>query len=383
VKDFKLLTPGPVDCYEDVLAALATPAPPHYGDEWLGIYGETIELLRQVFRTKNDLFMMVAPGTGALEAGMASLVATGERLLLIDNGYFGHRLGVVARSHGIETSILNFPLGQPADAQAVRERLRQENDLQAVAVVHHETSTTVINPVRDIAEAAHEHDLPVIVDAVSSLGGMPVPVDEWGLDICVAVANKCLETPPALAPVSVSERAWRVMDSKPKINHGWFYDLKVWRDYAVNWAWHPYPTTMPTNNIIALRTSLRKLVAEGLPAHFARYARATRWVREGLRALGFEMFVDDAHAAPLVSAARAMPDFAVSSYQSFLKDEHHLIIAGGLEELAGKIFRVGTMGKAASREYVMDFLFATEEFLRRNGRTIPIGECLRGVCEEP
>ncbi len=383
MKDYKLLTPGPVDCYEDVLADLAVAAPPHYGDEWLEIYNETISMLKQVFQTGNDLYLFVAPGTAALEAGIASLVATGERLLLITNGFFGDRLGVVARSHGIETSILQFPLGEPADPQMVRERLRQDRDVKAVVVVHHETSTTVINPVREIAEIVHERDLPIVVDAVSSLAGMPVPVDEWELDICATVANKCLETPPGLAPISVSERAWRVMDSKPNVNHGWYYDLKVWREYATEWPWHPFPTTIATNNIIALRTSLRKILAEGLESHFARYARATRWVREGLKALGFEMFVDDACASPLVTAAKPLPEFTVGEYQHFLMDERHLMISGGLEELAGKIFRVGTMGKAASREYVMDYLFATEEFLRLKGRAVPVGECLRGMCEEP
>ncbi len=364
----KLMIPGPVDTDEELLSYMATPTMPHYGPAWMEIFNDAIDCLKKVFQTENDLYIMTVPGTGAVDAALGSLLATGEKVLVPNNGFFGERLAHIARGYGLEPVMLDFPLGQPASAEAVRERLAQDEDIQAVAVVHHETSSGVINPLKEIAAAANEYERPIIVDAVSSMGGMSLPVDEWGIDLCVTVGNKCLETPPAVAAISISPRAWDIIESKPNRHHGWYLDLQTWKWYAINWgSWHPYPVTMATSNIITLRASLRRILEEGLENHFARYARASRWIRDGLQALGFEMFVEDAHASPLTTAVKARPEFPVADMITFLREEHGVMVAGGLDELAGKIFRVGNMGRAASRDYVMAFLLGVEDFLRRRG----------------
>lgn len=364
----RLMIPGPVDVDDDILAAMAEPTLPHYGEAWMQIYFETVDQLKLVFGTKNDLFLMVGPGSAALDAALGSLAKTGEKVMVAYNGFFGHRLGTIAGAYGLEVCAVTAPWGQPLDPEAIRQQLAAHPDVQALVVVHLETSTGVLNPVQEIAAVAHEFDVPIILDAVSSLAGVPLPVDEWGIDVCVTVANKCLACPPGLAPISVSRRAWEQMDRKSGRAHGWYLDLRVWKDYAVNWAsWHPYPTTLATNNIVALRASLRRILDGGLEAHYARFCHAAETVRAGLKEMGFEMYTAEAHTSPVISAVRGLPGMDIPAYQRYLLAEYQTMIAGGLEELHGKIFRVGHIGRAVSDEYVQQFLAGTKSYLQLTG----------------
>ena len=377
---YKLYIPGPCEVDEEVLTAMAQPTPRHYGPEWLEVYHDVIGMLKQVFGTRNDLFMVPAAGSALLDMAFGSLLADGETLVVGMNGFFGERMGAIAESHGLRVVPFTAPLGQPLDPEELRRVLRENPAARAVAVVHHETATTVMNPVRELTEVAHQAGLPIIVDAVSSLGGVPLPVDEWGIDVCVTVANKCLECPPGLAFISVSPQAWEWVD-RNESRHGWYLNLRTWRWYAGNWgAWHPTPVTMPTNNVLGLRVSLRRILAEGLEAHFARYRWASQAVRRGLEAVGFEMFVPEGPtASPIATAVKARPEFTVRELMDYLAHEHGILISGGLESLAGKIFRVGHMGKAATRPFVMEFLFAVEEFLRGRGIPVPAGASMVGM----
>ncbi|RLI15080.1 hypothetical protein DRO49_05670 [Candidatus Bathyarchaeota archaeon] len=368
MKNYKLMIPGPVDIFDDVREAMSGPSVAHYGAEWVELYQETVGLLQQVFQTQNDLYLLVGPGTAGLDAALGNLARTGEKVLILSNGFFGARLGTIARSYGLKVVLQEFPQGQPVETDAVRARLESERGLQAVAVVHHETSTGMLNPVGEIAALAHERDLPVIVDAIASMGGVSVPVDEWGLDVVVTVANKCLETPPGVAPISIGQRAWEGIDGKPGRNHGWYLNPETWREYAKSWAdWHPYPTTLPTQNIMALRVSLQRILATGLENHYAQYVVAAEKVRAVLHDMGFELFVPGEHACPLITAVKARPEFEVDDLTRFLREEHSIMIGGGIADLKGKIFRVGHMGRAASDEYVEAFLDAVRDFLQRRG----------------
>jgi DNA topoisomerase-1 len=368
----KLMIPGPVDSEDDVLAAMAEPTLPHYGKEWLETYHETIAHLQRVFKTENDLFLMAGPGTAGLDAALGSLTHTGDKVLVPYNGFFGRRLGTVARAYGLDVRTVEAPLGEPLDPEAIRRSLAAERDIQVLAVVHLETSTAVLNPLQDIAAVAREFDVPLVVDAVSSMGGVPVPVDDWGIDICVTVSNKCLGCPAGLAPVSVSQRAWDQMDRKTGRAHGWYLDLRVWKDYTIDWgSWHPYPTTLPTNNIVALLTSLRHILDEGLEAYYARYIQAARSVRNRLLPLGFQMLTPEAHTSPLITAMYGLPGMEVDDLRRYLMQEWQIMISGGLDDLAGKIFRVGHIGKAASAEYTERFLEGVEAYLQLRGYDLP------------
>ena len=365
----KLMIPGPVDVGDEVLAALAEPPIPHYGPQWVTLYNETVANLKQVFATGNDLFLLAGPGTAGLDAALGSLLRTGEKVLIGQNGFFGERLGVVAQTYGLDVRPVSAPLGQPLDPEAIRRRLAAEPDIQAVAIVHLETSTGVLNPLAEIAAVVREFDALFIVDAVASLGGVPLPVDEWGVDVCVTVSNKCLAAPPGLAPISVSERAWRVMERKSGRAHGWYLNLRTWKDYATNWAaWHPHPTTLPTNIILALRASLDHILATGLEAYHARHVKAARLVRSRLQEWGFSLFPAERYAAPLVTAMRGLPGMDVDDMRRYLLEEWQIMVSGGIEELSGQIFRIGHIGRAASVEYGEALLQGIEAYLELEGR---------------
>src|SRR4030065_267905 len=226
-KHLKLFTPGPGDVDEDVRASLTTPVIRHYGPEWMEIYHETLSLLKQVFRTENEIFFVPGPASALMDMSIGSLLATGDKIIVGDNGFFGERLAHIARGYGLETITLNAQLGKPLDPQELTKLLNDHPDARVVALVHHETGTTVMNPLKELALLAHREGRAVVVDAVSSLGGADVRVDEWGIDICVTTPNKCLEALRGIGFISVSERAWKLVDSHPQTNHGWYLTLKT------------------------------------------------------------------------------------------------------------------------------------------------------------
>ena len=380
IRHLKLFTPGPGDVDEDVLASLATPVIRHYGPEWLEIYHETQDLLRQVFKTKNEIYFVPGPASSLLDMAVGSLLSSGEKIIVGENGFFGERLAHIAQDYGLQVIFLKAPLGQPLNPEALQALLRQHPDAKVVALVHHETGTTVMNPLQQLATMAHQAGRAVVVDAVSSLGGADVRTDEWGIDICVTTPNKCLEAVPGIGFISVSPRAWQLVDSHAQTNHGWYLNLKTWRKYATEWgAWHPTPVTLPTNIILAVRTSLLKIVEMGLEAHFEKYRWASNAVRQGLRNMDYDMFVKDEYASPIVTGVCRRHEFELDEMSRWLVEKREIAVGGGLGELSDKMFRVGHLGKAATREYLIDFLFAMEEFLRYKGIPIPIGTGLSGL----
>ncbi|PWB55494.1 MAG: hypothetical protein C3F13_04230 [Anaerolineales bacterium] len=380
IKHLKLYTPGPGDVDEDVLASLSTPVIRHYGPQWMEIYNETKGLLQQIFKTKNEIYFVPGAASSLMDMAIGSLQATGEKIIVGNNGFFGERLAQIANGYGLETILLNAPLGKPLDPDGLQRLLNAHPEAKVVALVHHETGTTVLNPLRELAMVAKQAGRVVVVDAVSSLGGTDLRVDEWGIDICVTTPNKCLEAVPGIGFITISPAAWQLVDAHPHNNHGWYLDLKTWRYYATEWgSWHPTPVTLPTNVILGARTSLQKIVEQGLETHFEKYRRASHAIRSGLRSLGFEMFVEDSFASPIVTGVCRRSEFELAEMSQWLVAERSIAIGGGLGELSGKMFRVGHLGKAASREYLVDFLFAVEEFLRMKGIPAQVGSSLAGL----
>lgn len=371
--DIRLFIPGPAGVTPQVQNALAGPVMPHYGRDFVARYRHCKELLQRVYRTRNDIYLIVGPGTAALDAAMTSALPDGARVLVPSSGWFGARLAEMCRSHRAEVELLEFPLGEPVDADRVVERLHREPGVDAVAWVHHETSTGVLNPVEPIGRAAREVGAVTILDAVSSMGGTELPVDEWCVDLCVSVSNKCLAAIPGLAAVSVSPQAWEAIDANDA-TRGWYLDLRTWRRYDEEWgAWHPYPTTVPSNLLDAFIASLEELEREGLDERLRRTARAAESVRSGLRGLGFEMFVEDAWASPVTTAVRAHPDLPPADLQRFLRQRHGIYISGGLDELHGVLFRIGHMGTAIVEAEIERLMEAVEEALRETGAPVTEG----------
>ncbi len=380
VQHIKLYTPGPGDVDDEVLDVMATPVLRHYGPEWMEIYNDVLSLLRQIFKTQNDLFVVPGPTSALLDMAIGSLVETGQKIIVGANGFFGDRLNDIARGYGLTSVPFDAPLGQPLDPEALRQAIQAHPEAQVVALVHHETGTTVLNPLRELAAVARAAGKVVVVDAVSSLGGVDLPVDEWGVDVCVTGANKCLEALPGEGFISVSPRAWELVDRSANPGHGWYLNLRTWRWYGREWgSWHPSPVTLPVNNILAVQTSMHKIMERGLEAQFARYQHASQAIRRGLCNIGFEMYVPEAYASPIVTGVKARPEFELGELTKWLVQTRGMAVGGGLGELSGKIFRIGHLGKAAERDYLVDFLFAVEEFLRFKGISVPVGASLVGL----
>lgn len=376
----KLFTPGPGDVEEDVLAAMATPVIRHYGPDWMEIYNETLSLLRKFFNTQNDMFIVPGPASALMDMAIGSLAATNEKIIAGTNGFFGDRLSDIAQGYGITVVPFTAPLGEPLDPQVLRRLLKENPDVNVVALVHHETGTTVLNPLRELAAVVREAGKVLVVDTVSSLAGVEIRVDDWGIDVCVTSPNKCLEAVPGIGFISISPRAWKLVDERPALGHGWYLNLATWRKYVKEWGtWHPSPVTTPASNVLAVLTSMRRIISSGLDAHFAKYVRASQVVRKGLENLGFEMFVEEKYASPIVTGVKGRPEFEIAEMIKWLAEERGIAIGGAFGAVAGKIFRVGHLGKAAEREYLIDFLFAVEEFLRYKGIDVPVGASLIGL----
>ncbi|MFQ5743967.1 MAG: pyridoxal-phosphate-dependent aminotransferase family protein [Acidobacteriota bacterium] len=377
--DIHLFIPGPAGVTAEVMEALGRPIAPHYGGEFVAAYNRCVSQMQEAFQTTNDVFLIVGPGTACLDAAFTSAIADGARVLVPSNGWFGDRLAEMCRAHRAEVERMDFPRGGAIDAEQVVERIRQGPRFAAVCWIHHETSTGVLNPVEPIAAAAREHGALSIIDAVASLGGTDLPVDRWGVDLCISVSNKCLAAPPGISAISVSAPAWDAIDANEQ-TRGWYLDLKSWRKYRKEWApWHPYPTTVSTNVIYALSASLQQILAEGLTSRIERTAAAAHAVRSGLRQLGFEMYVEDDWASPITTSVKAHPALPVTDLQRYLRQVHGIYISGGIDELSGLIFRIGHMGRSIERAEVENLLHAVEGALRLGGVEVAVGTSLEGI----
>jgi len=365
-----LLIPGPVTVSPSVLGVLGRPVPAHYGDDWVEMYRRLSASLARIFGTDGDVVLLFGPGTAALETCLASTLAHGDDVLVATNGLFGERLVEIASTLGLRVHSITTEGRRPIDPEQVVEAVRAHPGARAFAVVHHETSLGLLNPVRELCQTARRLGLLTIVDAVASLGGVPVEMDAWGIDLCAGVGNKCLGAPVGVAPIGIGRRGWlAVDDGRPKIA-GWYLNLATWRRYGEMWgSWHPSPTTMPTNVVVALAAAVEEVIRTGLPAHQARFTQAALRVREGLGELGFEMVIPDEHASPLTTAAWGRPGMDVHDYLEWLRRERGLRLGGALGDLAGRAFRVGHMGRAAEPDVVDGYLRATAEYVAREPAT--------------
>lgn len=358
-KPLKLMIPGPIQPDQDVLDAMSSPVIPHYGDEWASFYGHTIELLGKVFNTRGDVFLMPGSGTAAIDACFGSALASGEKVLLGINGFFGERLRDIAQSYGLQVIAVNAEWGKPLRADDFAAAFRQHPDARVAAAVHLETSTTIVNPIDEIGPLVRENGAAFIVDAVSSLGGMTYDMDGWCVDLCASATQKCLGAPPGLAPVAVGPQGWEAIDRVPQKNHGFYTNLDTWRKYAREWgSWHPTPVTMPTNNVIALRTSLDQLLEEGIENRLERYRGLALRLRAGLRRIGYEPFTADEDLSPVLTAAYPPSGVEIPRLMRYLERQHRIKVAPALGELKDKIFRIGHMSPVLTTDDIDQVLDA-------------------------
>lgn len=361
MKPLRLMIPGPVDVTPEVRAAMAEPMIAHYGAEWTSFYWRTVKFLRCILSTTGDIFLIPGSGSAGLEAGLCSLLGSSGRVLIPINGFFGERLAEIARTYSRHVEVISCPLGQAVDPTGVATHLERKR-YDAVAMVHCETSTGVLNPVRQLGPLCRERGVLFVVDAISSLGIERLLMDEWNIDVCVAASQKGLETPPGLALVAVGQQAWKRIEKAD--SPGWYLNLKVWREYTKRWGdWHPHPVTQAVSQIRSLHLSLERILQEGIEHRVRRHERITALLREGLRGIGLQPLAPDNIASHGVTAVNAPGSISVPQLIESVRQNHGILLAGALGPLRDKAFRIGHMGPAATQTAVVDVLAALETCL--------------------
>src|SRR4029079_11113237 len=331
-----LFTPGPTPVPPEVLAACALPIVHHRGADFRRVYERCLARLKEVFRTENEVLLFAASGTGTMESAIANLCSPGERVCVVSAGAFGERWGAIAAAYGCEVDRLAYQWGETPFAEDLASRLA-ERESRVVLLTHSETSTGVVADVRALVAAAKDAGAIAVVDAISSLGGVPLETDEWGVDVVISGSQKALMTPPGLAVVSVSQAAWDARGTLPRFYFDWERTRKAQAAFDSEF-------TPAVSLVLGLDVALGMILERGLEAAFERHVRLGRACREGIKAMGLELFSPDDDSAAVVTAVRAPEGVDAGALLLLLRDRHGVTLAPGQGPLKGKIFRIGHIG---------------------------------------
>lgn len=361
-----LMGPGPSDVHPRVLRAMTTPLLGHLDPEFLKIMNETKDLLKVVFQTENRVTIpMSGTGSAGMETVFVNLVEQGDKVIIGVNGLFGQRMVDVAERCGATVVQVPAPWGEIIEPLAIEEALKANPGTKLVGVVHAETSTGVMQPLKELSEIVHEHNALFVCDMVTSIGGVPTEIDRNDIDAAYSGTQKCLSAPPGLAPVTFNHRALEVMANRKSKVQSWYLDLSMIQNY-----WNDerfYHHTAPITMVYSLREALRIIVEEGLENVYARHLQFGTALQEGLEAMGLKLLVKKEHRLPQLTSIlipEGVSDFEVRKQ---LLSKYGLEIGGGLGELKGKVWRVGLMGYNATQTNVTQFLAALEDVLREQG----------------
>lgn len=360
-----LLTPGPTPLPPEVREATGRQMMNHRGPEFGRMMAEILAGLHEVFQTRNDIIPLVSSGTGGLEATIVNFLSPGDRVLSVNNGHFCERYAEIAEQYGVRVDRVTAEWGAPAPVEAVAARARLEGPgaYRAVLVTHSETSTGVHNDVRAIRAALGDSSALLLVDAISSMGAMPLETDALGVDVAVTASQKALMSPPGMAFVSVSDRAWAAAEraAAPRF----YFDLRRGRAQIHT----PYPTTPFTTAVgivYAVHAALRLIRAEGLDRVYDRHRRMARMVRAGVRGMGLSTLADDAYAADSATAVRIPDGIDAAAVEAHAQDKYGVVFGGGIRRLEHTVIRVGHMGHTRV-EWLLDGLRALGRTLQDLG----------------
>jgi alanine-glyoxylate transaminase/serine-glyoxylate transaminase/serine-pyruvate transaminase len=362
-----LLGPGPSPVSPRVMRALSAPVLGHLDADLLAMMDETRAGLQKLFRAQQGALCLAVSGTGssALEAAVANLVQDGTRVLAVVTGYFGDRLAQVCGRYGGRVSRLEVEWGRACDPQAVRDGLKR-NGADIVCVVHAETSTGVLNPVKEVAEAAHEHGALVLVDAVTSLGGHPLEIEGWGIDACYSCSQKCVGAPSGLSPIAFTPAAL----ARRVHCRSFYLDLALLEDY---WVARKYHHTISASLVYALREALLAIGEEGLEARWERHLHHHKAFAAALEAMGLGLLPPERERLWTLNAVRVPAGVDEARVRKELLSRFNIETGSGLGPLAGKIWRVGLMGAGSAPQVLLLFLGAFEAVLAANGFRFPAG----------
>jgi len=359
-----LMGPGPSDVHPRVLSALARPTIGHLDPKFVGMMDEVKLMLQHAFKTANDLTMPVsAPGSAGMETCFVNLVEPGDKVIVCINGVFGGRMKENVERLGGTAVVVEDPWGDPVDINKVNDAFKKNPDARLLAFVHAETSTGALSDAAALVKLAHDNNALAIVDAVTSLAGVPLKVDEWGIDAIYSGTQKCLSAPPGLSPVSFSERAVEKIRKRSRKVASWFLDLTLVMGYWGSGAKRTYHHTAPVNALYGLHEALVMLQEEGLENSWARHDQLHRQLRAGLEKLGFEYIGRDGARLPQLNAVKVPSGVDETRLRAELLNTYNLELGAGLGSLAGKIVRIGLMGQSCSVRNVALCLSAIEATL--------------------
>ena len=357
-----LLGPGPSMVHPRVLRAMAQPLLGHLDPQFIALMNEVQELLRYVFQTGNEVtFPVSGTGSASMEATVANFLEQGDSILIGVNGYFGERLCDMADRYGAEVRRLERPWGEVFTVEEVKAALC-EKPAKIVALVHAETSTGALQPMEGMGEVIHNYGGLLLIDCVTSLGGVPVKIDDWGVDIAYSGTQKCLSCPPGLGPLTVGERARAVLHQRKTKVPNWYLDLTMIESY---WgSERTYHHTAPISMNFAIREALRLVQEEGLEERFERHRTNSALLWKELEDLGLKLIVPADHRLPSLTTVQVPDGVDEAAIRGRLLNEYNIEIAGGLGIFKGNAWRIGLMGYSSRLENVTLFLAALERLLK-------------------
>ena len=370
-----LLGAGPSNVSPRVIRAMTLPLMGYLDPTFLKVMDEVAELLRQVFRTSNDFTLAISgTGTSGMEAALVNMLEPGDSAVVGIHGLFGGRIADIASRCGAKVITVDAEWGQTLDPLAVEQALKDAGQVKLLAVVHVETSTGVVQPLAPLAELAHGNNALFLVDAVTSLGGVDLRVDEWGVDICYSATQKCVGSPPGLSPITLSPRAVEALRQRQSSVQSFYLDLlQLERYWLTDRVYHH---TASMSMIYALREALIMAMEEGLEARYERHQRNADALKAGLAALGMRALAPWGFQANPLTAALVPEGIDEARVRRSLLGEYGIEIGGGFGPLAGKIWRIGLMGESSQSSNVLTLLHALEILLSREGREIAPGSSI-------
>jgi len=371
LKNQYLALPGPTAVCPEALQAMSEPMFNHRGPKFQELYHRVINNCRELFQTKNDLFVLTGSGTGAMESAIVNTISPGTEVLAIINGAFGQRFADIARVFGANVHEFHGEWGHGLDLEQLELVLKQET-FKAILLVHCETSTGVLNQLEEIAVLARRYQPEVLflVDAISSLGAAPLKSDDWDLDVVVTGSQKALAAPPGVAMLSFSPRAWRAYEKSTSPKYYW--DMKKNKDFMDKGQ---TPWTPAISQFFALEKASKRFVDEGIENSVKRHQRMARMTRAGVKALGLELLCPDNVAATTVTAIHCPVGFNVGQIRTILLEKYGLDVAAGQGKLVNSIFRIGHLG-IADEQTVVAYLYGLEQGLKDLGMSFSLGTAI-------
>jgi alanine-glyoxylate transaminase/serine-glyoxylate transaminase/serine-pyruvate transaminase len=370
-----LLGAGPSGVNQRVLKSMTLPVIGHLDPEFFKVMDEVCVMLRKVFQTENYLTLpLSSTGTGAMEAACANILEPGDRILIFTNGYFGVRLADIAHRCRAEVIDISLEWGKPVTPEIVEDAFNKHKNIKVMGMVHGETSTGVLSPIPEISKLAHQHGSLLLVDAVTSLAGHELKIDDWDIDICYSGTQKCIGAPPGLAPITLGSRAIDIINNRPSDVQSFYFNLKGIETYwGDNRAYHH---TTPISMTYALREALRMVLEEGLDNRIQRHEKVANGLRSGLNALGLDLLTQPEYQLNPLTAVKIPEGIEDTQVRSLLLKDYNIEIGGGLGDLKGKIWRIGLMGETARESNVFAVLSGLEQILGSLGYEVGSGASL-------